>query len=199
MAVKGKEAPEVNAYQPVVVQHLDDISQYVHSNTGIDLDTMPSEYEESGRYALPVVDSSKKRKISLGDGREKEIVADIGWINRKQFVYAWLDPETARLPMFKGYRPVTKDCPAAYADGKPIPDSYYAAKNYISVGGKDILHFAKAGYAEGAKEASRKKALSRLKGFIPGSHSVNVMDDSTGDSVGGVVTKGFDHQGYEED
>lgn len=199
MAVKEKAASEAKVAQPVVVQHLDEIAQYVHSNVGVDLDTMPSTYEESGRYALPVVDTNKKRKISLGDGREKEVTADIGWLNRDQFVYAWLDPETARLPMFSGYRPVTKDCPAAYADGKPIPESYYASKNYISVGGKDILHFAKATYAEGVKEASRRKALNRLEGFTPGARSVSVGDDSTGQSAGGVVTKGFEHQGYEED
>lgn len=199
-ATKTREqAVEPPQPQTITIAPLDEITRYVHANSGVDLDTMPSTFEETGRYALPMVDSDKTQTVDLGNGRTKEVPADIGHLNRDKFVYAWLNEETAHLPRFSGYRTVTPDCPAAYADGKPIPATYFGGKSYIRVGSGDILHFAKVTFAQAVKKTTQDRALQRLRGFQPGERSVDVADDDSGKRAGGVVTRNFEHAGFQED
>lgn len=192
------EAPVAPAPQVVHAMPMDDITRYVHANAVEDLELMRARYEETGQFELPVINPNKTRTIVLGGGRSKKIPVDIGWANRDVFVYAWLDRETASKPKFSGYRPVTKSCPANFAGGKPIPESYYGGKSYIGVGGEHILHFCKDEFAKSVKETTNNKALARLHSFKPGQRSVSVKDDD-GQMAGGVTTSQFESHGFTED
>lgn len=196
IAVKDKEQePETRI---VHVAPMDEITRFVHANSNLSLEQMPAEYKESGRYDLPVIDPTNTRTLTLGQGREKPIPIDIGWQNRKKFNYKWLTMDEARKPQFMGYRPVVKDCPANYAGGKAIPDSYYAGKDYIGVGAGHILHWSVIGYSDGLKAAGRNRALGRLESLKPGHKSVDVADGE-GSSAGNIKTTGFDAKGFTEE
>lgn len=172
----------------------DKITQYVHANSVVDLDSMPSTFEQTGRFDLPVVDPNKKRTERLSNGRERELTVDIGWANRDVFKYAWLDPEAVSDARLSGFRPVTRGCEAAYADGKHIPESYFGGKDYISVGASTVLHFAKKSFADSVKESTQKRALEKLNQHSEGSKTVEVRTEDGG-LAGGITSRGFQNVG----
>ena len=195
---KVDEPKQASAVPVAQYINMDEVSRYVASTSNIDLENMPATFEQSGRYQLPIVDPNKTRKLDIGKGREKDVPVDIQWANRNKFTYAWLDEPTANLPQFAGYTPLVKDCPAAYAYGKHIPDRYFGGKNFISVG-NSVLHFAKKSFAQSVKETTNAKALRKLNGLTPGQSTASFKDDETGGDAGGVRTKEFSSGGFSEE
>ncbi len=186
--------PETKQVTQVVA--MDSVSRLVHMHSNIDLEQMPSVFKSSGNYELPSVNEARTRNIDLGEGRVKPVPVDIGYENADRFAYKWIDEDSAENPEWRGYRIVTKDCPAAFnAQGEQLPNRVFAGRDYIARG-KHLLMFAKVAYSDGQKQVGQDRVIQRMQSFAPGNTSVNISKD--GNAMGAVRSTSFESLGLSD-
>ena len=164
---------------------MDDITRLVHADKSISLENMPKSYKASGNYEHLSMDKGVIPIFANGKqiGERARTIQDA---NRGNFRYAWLDKESKASPHFQGYRFVTKDSPAAQADGEAIPERHWSGRDFIQKGSL-FYCFCLESYGKDYKEDGHKRTTERLKSFTEDQTSAELKGND-GESMGRVVT-----------
>lgn len=105
------------------------IGDLVNRFKPIAIEEMPKHVVDGTTFDHPVIDKTF-RSIPLPGGRSYQKQASIDEANYGTFYYAFLDGPA--LERYGGaFRVVTKDCEAAAADGKRIPDENFNSQGVI--------------------------------------------------------------------